>query len=168
MRPENLALNEKIKTYLSYNPETGELTWLKSPSFSVIAGTVTKGGVDDSGYRRIRFLRNKCRVHRLACFLMLGYWPEEVDHIDMDKTNNVWSNLRIATRSQNQANRRKLKSNASGYKGVCWHKRSQMWRAQIKHKGKVLWLGQFNEPEAAYTVYCEAVKKYFGEFGRVA
>jgi hypothetical protein len=168
MREETAESNARLLEYLSYNPETGEVTWLKSPNTQVPAGTVTKGGVDDSGYRRIRFMQKRYRIHRVACFLMWGFWPKEVDHINMDRTDNRWVNLRLVTRSQNLANRRKLSTNKSGYKGVCWHKRSRAWRAQIKHEGKVRYLGQFATPELAHKAYCEAAELHFGTYRRLA
>jgi len=64
-------------------------------------------------------------VHRLVAQAFLDdYDPDlDVDHIDMNKTNNHVSNLRMTTRSQNKQN-----NNA---KGVCFHKDRKKWRAQL-------------------------------------
>ena len=92
---------------------------------------------------------------------------EMVDHIDRNPLNNTRQNLRLATNAQNQHNTGKWATNTSGYKGVFWHKHAQRWKAVIKIGKRVMWLGTFKTPEAAYQAYCEAVKKYRGEYGAV-
>lgn len=89
---------------------------------------------------------------------------EEVDHIDSDTFNNRRDNLRVATRAQNTRNTKLRSNNTSGYKGVSWHKYA--WMAQIMFEGKKIYLGLFKTPEEAHEAYCEAAKKYFGEFAR--
>jgi hypothetical protein len=50
--------------------------------------------------------------------MMTGEWPKtQIDHINLDKADNRWCNLREATQSQNFANTRILASNGSGFKG---------------------------------------------------
>jgi len=91
----------------------------------------------------------------------------ETDHIDGNGLNNQRKNLRICTHSQNQHNRGKYDCNKSGYKGVCWHKKDKKWRASIKNNGKVIFLGRYNSKVEAYKVYCDACKKYHGEFSKI-
>lgn len=90
----------------------------------------------------------------------------EVDHRDGDGLNNRRANLREATRSQNQHNRRIRTDISSGFKGVYWNKRGQKWRAFIRINGKEKHLGYFTTPEEAHAAYCAASDKYHGEFGR--
>lgn len=93
-----------------------------------------------------------------------GGWPSlEVDHKDRDTTNDRLDNLRLATRSQNSANRR-CRPSASGYKGVKRTQRSNRWHARIRVNGKLLHLGQFDSAEEAHAAYVEAAKRHFGEF----
>jgi hypothetical protein len=87
---------------------------------------------------------------------MTGKWPKEIDHIDGDPLNNKWSNLREATRSQNNANKVGI---AGGLKGASFHKASGLWRADIK-KG----LGYFHTAQEAHEAYVVAAKKLHGEF----
>jgi HNH endonuclease len=90
---------------------------------------------------------------------------EKVDHVDGNGLNNRRSNLRLATAVQNQRNRRKQKNNKSGYKGVSLS--GNKWAAQIKSSDGVIHLGTFLTPELAYEAYCEAARKYHGEFARL-
>lgn len=90
----------------------------------------------------------------------------EAEHINPNATlNNRRSNLRIATRSQNNANRRLRKDNSSGFKGVVAYGKG--YRAQIMVDGKALYLGKpCQTKEEAYEIYCAAARKYHGEFTR--
>ena len=58
-------------------------------------------------------------AHRLARLYQTGWWPPaHIDHVNLDKADNRWSNLRAATRSLNGANRFRQANNSSGFKGV--------------------------------------------------
>lgn len=94
-------------------------------------------------------------------------WPM-VDHRDGNGLNNTRGNLRSATESQNQANRRIGGGrNKSGFKGVSWHKRFHYWQAQIRVNGRHFHLGTFADPEEAAREYDAAAVVHFGEFARI-
>ena len=96
---------------------------------------------------------------------MTGKWPEnDIDHINVARGDNRFSNLREATRSENLRNRGAQKNNTSGFKGVSWQKSSRKWDARINIHGKVVHLGYFDDPEDAYQAYCQAAKELHGEF----
>lgn len=76
-----------------------------------------------------------------------------VDHIDQNKLNNQKSNLRDATKSLNALNSGMWKHNKSGYKGVCWSKQANKWRATINHNGKQIHIGFFGKAKEAATAY---------------
>jgi len=76
-----------------------------------------------------------------------------IDHIDTNELNNQYSNLRIATKSQNGANRGPQKNNTSGYKGVYWCKKRQKWETYVTYQNVRSHLGYFNTPEEAARVY---------------
>ncbi|WP_210531178.1 HNH endonuclease, partial [Pantoea ananatis] len=81
---------------------------------------------------------------------MTGEWPSScVDHIDHQRDNDAWVNLRTATFSQNMHNRSMNRNNISGVKGVCWHKRYGKWYAQIMRAGKTYSIGLFDNLEDA-------------------
>lgn len=88
---------------------------------------------------------------------------EEVDHKDGDGLNNTRENLRIATRSQNSANRYPSK----GYKGVHLLKQTGRYQAGIKFEGHKLHLGYYDTPEEAALAYNQKAQELFGEFARL-
>jgi hypothetical protein len=89
-----------------------------------------------------------------------------IDHINGNTLDNRKCNLRICTHQQNMKNQKRRKNNTSGYKGVSFDKRDKVYRAHISLNMKRIYLGSFKSPEDAYAAYCEASKKYHGEFGR--
>ena len=93
-------------------------------------------------------------------------WPL-VDHIDGDGLNNRRSNLRPATPSQNNANRRKSRQNTSGFKGVSYYHRTSRWRAYVGVDGKAIHLGYFDTAIDAARAYDAAALEHFGEFARI-
>ena len=94
-------------------------------------------------------------------------WNNKViDHINGDTLDNRKENLRICEQLGNSQNRSINKNNLSGYKGVGFHKPTNKWKARIGVKWQRICLGYFDTAEEAYKAYCEASKKYHGEFGR--
>lgn len=95
----------------------------------------------------------------------------QVDHINKDRLDNRRENLRICTRSQNNAANRKRKGGSSQYRGVSFSKdpkhRRKPWIAQIQHQKKNRRLGRFDNEEAAARRYDEAARKLFGEFANL-
>jgi hypothetical protein len=88
----------------------------------------------------------------------------EYDHEDRDKLNNRRKNLRLATRSLNNANRA-IKGRAfSGFKGVALVKATGRWKAEITVNNVAQYLGAFRTPEEAARAYNSAAKAAFGEF----
>lgn len=105
-------------------------------------------------------------MHREILGLSFGD-PRKADHRDGNGLDNRRSNLRIATHSQNMWNTKVPKHNTSGMKGVSWDRVNEKWIAQIRVNKKPIWLGRHDTAESAYSAYCEAALKYFGEFARV-
>ncbi len=93
-----------------------------------------------------------------------------VDHKDLNGLNNCRSNIRIATGTENQANKIKCRTRAgrpltSKYKGVSLHADGK-WVAQIKRDGIVRHLGLFTSEREAAEVYASAAILAHGRFAR--
>ena len=107
--------------------------------------------------------RKRIWMHRI-----INETPEGMitDHVNGDGLDNRTANLRTCTNTDNVRNGRTPAHNTSGYKGVCFHKKAQKWKAQIQVNGKRIHLGLFTNPERAHRTYIAAAKKYHGEFIR--
>lgn len=86
------------------------------------------------------------------------------DHENGATLDNRRRNLRIANRMQNGANSKLRSNNKSGYKGVSWDKRGNLWVARIQVNRRTIHLGSFESKEAAAAAYRAAALLYFGEF----
>lgn len=118
-----------------------------------------KGYAARHSRKRDMMPRRYILIHR---FIMKVNDGRCIDHIDRDKLNNQKSNLRITDRTKNVRNCVKRKSNTSGYKGV--FQRKDKWRAGIRVDRKMIWLGTFNDKEAAANAYDDAAIKYHKDF----
>jgi hypothetical protein len=154
----------RLRALLHYDRQTGEFRWRKHVTTSIRPGDIA-GALDNQGYRRITIKSRPYLAHHLAWLYMRGKWCALViDHRDGDSSNNRWSNLRSATLSQSNANRRLPRNNACGLKGVSQDRRG--WRARIHKNGQDHHLGTFPTPQAAHAAYVKAARKLFGEFAR--
>lgn len=154
----------RLRELLNYDPETGLFTWLARRGGPAIAGSVA-GWANGDGYIRVSLDSRSYLAHRLAVLYMTGSWPaRQVDHIDRDKTNNRWINLREATNQQNCRNRPRRRNNKSGVTGVHWDKRDGKWTALIGENGGHHYLGNFAAFDDAVTARKAAEVVVFGEF----
>lgn len=174
---------EYLKQILDYDPETGVFVWKRRPlsAFSDAKFPLREhprwntryalkeaGMPDQRGYIRIKLQGKRYSAHRLAWIWMTGEYPAlDIDHANLNKSDNRWSNLRLATRSENTANRPPAINNATGWKGVHWHKANKKWTAAIGNGGST-YLGSFDCPAAAAFAYQVAADTIFGSFARAA
>mgnify|MGYP001616685408 CR=1 FL=1 len=91
----------------------------------------------------------------------------ETDHKDGNGLNNRRYNLRVATCSQNQQNRRKIRGRTSRFKGVYLRRYNAKWGVAITVKRKTLHLGTFVSETQAAQAYDQAARTHFGEFAHV-
>ena len=144
-----MLTEKRLKSLLNYDPDTGIWTWLITRNHLSRSGS-RAGTIHRSGYRIIEIDGRSYRSSRLAYLYMTGsHSAELIDHIDHQKDNDAWVNLRQASHNQNQYNQRMRVDNASGVKGVRWEKQVGKWRADIKFQGKSIYLGLFTTLESA-------------------
>lgn len=156
-----------LRELLHYEPETGWFTWAVSRSGNVMIGDRAGSQNKATGYRDVWIGERQYASHRLAYFWMTGEWPvHTVDHINLDKTDDRWANLRHATQQQQCGNRGLNSRNKSGFKGVSFSRQENKWYASIKVSGKSKNLGFYATPEEASRAYMTAATMAFGDFAR--
>lgn len=142
----------RLRELLEYDPETGVFRWRKSSrrGWTGREAGCLKYGKGSGDYVLIRIEGETLRASRLAWLYMTGAWPDQdVDHANLNRSDNRWSNLRLATRSQNMANGSLRSNNTSGYRGVTWDAAHSKWRAQVRLGHRNYYCGLFDTPEAA-------------------
>ena len=150
---------EHLRESLDYNAQTGIFTWRKNHRRPDLIGK-TAGSIHSAGYISIAIHNVKRLAHRLAWFYITGVMPEgHIDHINGNKLDNSFANLRQVTRFGNLQNMRQAtKANKVGLLGVSAHQGK--WRAQIMVNGKRIRASGFDTPELAHQKYLELKRKH--------
>jgi len=174
MKIRDIPSQDFLKSILDYNPCTGFFYWKTRNDIATIQNSRWSGKkAGAKGKKSIRIIINDVQysAHRLAWVYMYGDILNEniqIDHRNNNCHDNRIDNLREASHSQNCSNARKwLKKKLP--KGVSTQPNDvSRFRARIQVGKKVVHLGTFGSPEEAHAAYCEAAKKYHGEFARAA
>jgi hypothetical protein len=159
---------EEAARLLAYDPLTGVVRWLieaNSHGGKIYPGD--EAGTLKDGYIHIWVFGLVYRAQHLAWLFMTGEWPDprlDVEHRDRNRANNAWTNLRPATRSQNNMNASLRSDNRSGTKGVSRVTKTGKWHARIVVNGKHICLGDFTNLSDAVAVRKAAEIQHFGEF----
>jgi hypothetical protein len=152
---------EEARSRLEYDPISGWLKWRESPRYGINAGdrAGTPHGAD--GYRTVVVNRKTYREHRLAWLIHTGEWPEdEIDHINRDRQDNRWANLRVLNKAQNQQNAPRVKADTkTGLVGV--YLQGGRWVARISKDKRPIHLGVFDSAGAALAARVEAELRLF-------
>lgn len=165
---------ERLRALLSYDRESGHLTWLPRPAsvFKTRGAFVTwnkryagssEHHVDThSGYMVLCIEGRRFYAHRVAWALATGSWPVNViDHVDGVRTNNKLANLRdVCERTNQQNQRRPHVTNKVGLMGVSFSKQRGMFASFIKHEGRTKLIGYFADAEAAHAAYVQAKRAH--------
>jgi hypothetical protein len=123
-----------------------------------------KAGCYSTPYATVSINKIHHSLHRIIFLMHYGYLPEIVDHADCNPRNNDISNLRAATKAENQRNAGMFAHNTSGVKGVVWSKACQKWLARIKVMGHTKHLGTFESKELAAEFVQLARETLHGKF----
>ena len=155
---------DQLREYLDYDPVTGEFRWAKDIGCKVKQGSKA-GSVDCIGYVKIKINRKQYSAHRLAFLYMEGRWPDSfMDHINGNRSDNRWENLREANIVQNSHNRKVRSNSKLGIKGVNFRLNKNRYQATIVVEGRKIRLGYYATPEEAHAAYCQAAQEYHGDF----
>lgn len=144
--------SERLRALVAYDPETGLFTRL-------VRNTNAKSGwPDKAGYLYLMIQGKVYSTHRLAWLYMTGEWPRnDIDHINGQRADNRFCNLRDVPKHFNMQNERKArKNNASGLMGVHFRKDRGKWVAVLRINGKSRRFGAFDTAEEAHAAYLEA------------
>ena len=140
---DQILTQEKLKTLLSYDPDTGVFTNQVTRNPRAKAGTPA-GALTSEGYIAFQINGAKIYAHRAVWLYVHGVWPEkEIDHINRNRADNRLVNLRQASRLNNSHNTGKHAKNTSGHKGVTWHPKNKKWQVQMSANNKTFYIGQF-------------------------
>jgi HNH endonuclease len=167
---------ELVQRLLRYDAATGEFAWLRRPremfrneqnfrSWNTRYAGRIAGNISPTGHRMIAIGHTQYRAHRLVWLYMHGETvPEVIDHVDHNKLNNRFTNLRAASKAENGANARRPTNSTTGIKGVAIFK--GRFRARVVLHGKEHHLGYFDTMEEAAKARFEAASRLHGAFAR--
>ena len=167
MRPKNDLPIEILREHLEVR-ENGLVYWKFSRRRRILSRPA--GTQHPRGYWQISLvvdgINYRLYSHRVIFAMINGFWPpEETDHKNEIKGDNVIDNLRSASCSENKCNRGKQANNTSGLKWVKFDKRRRKpWRAAVRLNGSVREKGGFSTKEAAFTWASIVEKQLHGEF----
>lgn len=145
---------EYIATLFTYNPITGEILRNGNP-----CGFTCK----THGYSYYKIHKKRFTGHKLAYILMNGKYPNNgmvIDHINHNRSDNRWDNLREVTSAENNKNKSLPINNKSGVNGVSYVKKSGRWKAVINIDGKHIQLCECVNKEDAIAIRLKAEKEY--------
>jgi hypothetical protein len=165
-KPRSLPSPEVLRQLLRYDPETGKLFWLPRSvewfedgmhsAEHCMGKWNSKNAGNEAftaylkGYRQGQIFNHRYYAHRVIWLMIVGELPAQIDHLNGNRGDNRWRNLRAASASMNSRNSARRLDNKSGMSGVSWARREQRWRARINDiEGKEVYLGYFKSFEDA-------------------
>lgn len=151
---------------IDFNSPSG-LIWRTPNAYQLKPGD--RAGGFNGRYWNVCYENSYYSCARIIFYMETGIEPVNfhVDHVTRNTKEN--NSIRLATPSQNNANREKQllyagKPVSSKYKGVSWFKRDKKWKANITVNKKSIYLGMYESEFEAAAAYNRAALKFFGEF----
>lgn len=143
-----MVTQEELKSILKYDQDTGNFFWLKNTS-NKRAGDKA-GSFTSTGYIIISINKKSYKAHRLAFLYMSGVLPtDEVDHIDRNRSNNKWNNLRLATHADNQTNKLNNLKTQSGFTHITYRVINSCWTVRLGKAHKEKFIGNYKDLKEA-------------------
>lgn len=141
---------DRIKKVLTYDPISGVLLWNRGICIKGVLPGSRAGHLKKTGYRGIRLFGELYLEHRLIWFMQTGAFPTgEIDHINQDRSDNSWANLREVTRSENSRNRSRNPHSKLGEHGIWFNSRTNKYVAEITVGGKKVYQKSFADIDQA-------------------
>ena len=173
MTAKDLPTPATLRKLLSYDPDTGLLTWKRRSPEMFTDGKQTADQIctrwnarfagkvaltsPANGYRSGSVLGICCLAHRVAYAVHHGAWPSKhIDHISGVRSDNRIANLRDVSHTENLRNSAMRSNNTSGVVGVMWSESLGKWRGQIRVHGKPIHLGIFEDFDDAVSARAAA------------
>lgn len=146
-----------LEQYLSYDADTGLLTWKRHVSYSSNKPGKVAGHRGLRGYVTVRLSGIINYAHRVAWYLHYGTWPEKyIDHINGVRDDNKIKNLREVSKRENNQNT--VKHRNGKLVGTSFYKERKKWRAYMKTKGRQVFIGYFDTEQEAHEAYKKEVQ----------
>jgi len=156
---------QTLRALMRYDPNTGSLRWNRRGHLQGHqcnrdreAGSISK----QTGYRTVRVDHRLYQAHRVIWALVHGKWPDDhVDHINGDKLDNRFANLRSVPNAINRQNTRKARADSqTGVQGVGLDKRRGLFHARLRTDGRTRHLGYFANSDEAHAAYVAAKRRH--------
>jgi hypothetical protein len=146
---------QQVMAQVEYDPMTGIVTYKRS-TLRIKPGMLATR-TDAAGYVTVQLAEAQVRAHQIAYMCMTGEWPaSDIDHINGEKADNRWRNLRDVPHAVNNQNSHKPQSNNRlQVRGVGRHGKNG-YRAAIQAFGKRVNLGTFPTLDGARQAYLDA------------
>lgn len=128
------------------------------------------GYVAEDGYRRACVDGKYVYIHRVVWHMLTSKEiPDDlfIDHIDGDRLNNSFENLRLSSAQENQYNKFRQANGTSKYKGVWFDAKKNYWKASIRYADRRHYIGQFETELEAAIAYDKLAIEIQGEFAKL-
>lgn len=162
---ENLSLDEALRVYLQIDESSPSWVSWRRP----LKGTRGRASLVHNGSPALLQLmgnrnsthhyyggsacgRKSLKAHRVVFFLSNGYWPEVVDHIDRNTTNNAPGNLVASDPLLNSHNREEQ------VRGFHWNSKDRKYRVMLRQR----YVGSYETELDARAAYLREFRRTYG------